>query len=377
MATTYADTQTQAQPIGQGMGDQNALQILMSAIGGNQDQSKSAPAKKAATTSQDTSSLDIADDHAALLRKVLTIGTAQQMSQMMAQGVTAQELAPRVDNMVKAIGSVGSVPQMSMMPTDITPAATDATNATAGSPTPPPMSMAPTDMPSTAPTSTGKTTPADVNPVGDVKDTLHMVNAPHAWTTGGFDEKGNPYDTGAGVKLLTLLAGGGWQGSAESMSKISTAASTLLDTLTKKTALAAGAPQTEVAVKKQSIKESKANIGLRGAEVGLRGGELKVAQKQAQTAANVNARETQIQRIQRLQEQRKQTLDQMASDLKEGPVLNRGKRLDIYRKQLDFYDNAIAKEGAGTGHSQDQISVYNAARAKGASVEAAKAKAGM
>lgn len=45
---------------------------------------------------------------------------------------------------------------------------------------------------------------------------------------------------------------------------------------------------------------------------------------------------------QNLLDSRKQVLEQMTDDLQHGPVLNRGQRLEIYRKQLDSFDGELA-----------------------------------
>ncbi len=99
----------------------------------------------------------------------------------------------------------------------------------------------------------------------------------------------------------------------------------------KQAELSAGTPAANVALTKQQIAQSKAEIGLRGKEI-------KAGYYKAQS-------ERDIQNIQRLTDRRKQVLDQMNEDLQHGPIMNRGKRLDTYRKQLDYYDMELQKAG--------------------------------
>lgn len=102
--------------------------------------------------------------------------------------------------------------------------------------------------------------------------------------------------------------------------------------------LVVGKPQADVALTKQQIEASKQEVGLRGQEI----------------AAGVYKTKTdrEIQQKQRLQEQRKQVLDQMNEDLQHGPITNRGKRLDVYRRQLDYYDRMLGVNGGNSNTSQ-------------------------
>lgn len=101
--------------------------------------------------------------------------------------------------------------------------------------------------------------------------------------------------------------------------------------------LNAGAPQADVALTKQQTAASQQEVGLRSQEI----------------AAGVYKTKTDraIQSIQRLQEQRKQVLDQMNEDLQHGPIIGRGNRLNNYRKQLDYYDRQLGVNGGANPQS--------------------------
>lgn len=100
---------------------------------------------------------------------------------------------------------------------------------------------------------------------------------------------------------------------------------------TKQAELAAGAPQANVDLTKQQTEQSRQDILNRQAEI--------------KSSIYKTQSERDIQNIQRLTDRRKQVLEQMNEDLQHGPIINRGKRLDNYRKQLDYYDIQLQKAG--------------------------------
>lgn len=193
---------TELTPIGQGMGDQNALQILMAAMGGSDQKGKkqkqsSVPSSESSTSSSAATSTP--SDSFSTIRRVLEVGTAHQISQLMAQGVTAQEIAPRAMEQAKAIDSLVSAaqPPMSMAPAGKPPMSmAPGASAVPNTPTPAPMGAPAVNTPNP--------TPEQAQGAPYYKEVA--ASGPFGFGGAKIDKDGNLVEQKAGIGASILMA---------------------------------------------------------------------------------------------------------------------------------------------------------------------------